>query len=76
MARFPQIGNSSLIPKNIYKNKMQTNKEKKYTHKKKPINKNKKTQTPQKSTRIEFTTVIKSVLVTDISCRFYDRTND
>lgn len=63
-------GKVLLIPKKLYINKMQTNKEKKYTQK------NSKNQKTQKTISIEFTTVIKSVLVTKISCRFYDRTND
>lgn len=50
---------------------------KKYTHKK-IINKKPKkpTKKPPKTTSIENTTVIKSVLVTNISCGFYDMTND
>lgn len=44
-------GTVLLIPKNIYKNKMQTNKEKKYTHTKKTINKNKKTPKPPKNNK-------------------------
>lgn len=63
-------GKVLLIPKKLYINKMQTNKEKN-THKK-----NSKNQKTQKTISIEFTTVIKSVLVTKTSCRFYDRTND
>lgn len=66
-------GTVLLIPKKIYKNKMQTNKEKNtHTHTKKKI--------PHKTISIEFTTVIKSViksvLVTNTSCGFYDMTND
>lgn len=63
-------GKVLLIPNKLYINKMQTNKEKKYTQK------NSKKQKTQKTISIEFTTVIKSVLVTNTSCRFYDRTND
>lgn len=71
---FPKAGTVLLIPIYIiyiYIYKTHQNAKiqgKKYTHT------NKKHQ--QKTTSIEFTIVIKSVLVTNISCRFYDMIHD
>lgn len=63
-------GKVLLIPKRIIYKQNANKQGKKYTQK------TAKKQKTQKTISIEFTTVIKSVLVTNTSCRFYDRTND
>lgn len=66
-------GTVLLIPKKYIKTKCKQTRKKIHTH-------TKKKKIPHKTISIEFTTVIKSViksvLVTNASCGFYDMTND